>query len=99
MPKKSLYIPKKVLIHASGIDKKIVDADIKNNILKMDENGYIWYREAAQYVCKKWADGKIEMYDPNGEEPDKNFSSRVLSILDDQIAENKLTLSWGSSKK
>ena len=96
----SLYIPKRVLVLASGIDEKTVNSDINNGILKLGESGYIWYREATQYVCKKWEQGKTNMYDPNGGEPDHNFSSRVLSILDDEIAASNLSLRWngGSSK-
>jgi hypothetical protein len=43
---------------------------------------------------------KTYMYDPNGGEPDYNFSSRILSILDDEIAASNLSLRWngGSSK-
>ena len=97
----SLYIPKRVLIHASGIDEKTIDADIKNNNLKLTEDGYIWFRVAAQYVCEKWAGGKTTMYDPNAGEPDHNFSSRVLSLLDDEIGVSNLSFIWksGSDKK
>lgn len=90
----SLYIPKRVLVYASGIDEKTINADIKSGALRFNENGYIWYREAIQYVCKKWEQGKTEMYDPNGGEPDHNFSSRVMSILDDEIAASNLSFRW-----
>jgi hypothetical protein len=90
----SLYIPKRVLVNASGIDEKNVNADIKSGALKLNENGNIWYRQATQYVCQKWEQGKTDMYDPNGGEPDHNFSSRILSILDDEIGVSNLSFKW-----
>ena len=98
---KSLYIPKWMLICASGIEERIVNSDIKDGILSLSKDGYIWYREASQYVCKKWEQGKTKMYNPNGGEPDHNFSSRVLSILDDEIGVSNVSLKWnkrGDSK-
>ncbi len=97
----SLYIPKRVLVLVSGIDEKIIEADIRSSLLRINTEGLIWYRDASQYVCAKWNEGKILMYDPNGGEPDNNFSSRILSFLDDAIGSSSLFLEWksGSNKK
>lgn len=92
--KNSLYITKEVLEHASGLDVAEMKKDIESGKLILDKNGMVWYRTASQYVMDKWSEGKAKMYDPNGGEPDHNFSSRVLSILDDEIAVSNLIFTW-----
>jgi hypothetical protein len=95
MPKNnSLYITKRILELASGIDKKMIDNDIAEGLIRVNDDGLIWYRTASQYVTNKWQDGKVNMYDPNMGEPDHNFSSRVLSLLDDDIAAGNVSITW-----
>lgn len=90
-----LHIPKDLLILASGLDKKAVEADIKSGKLVMipgkDEIGY---HEALVYVFMKWKEGKDEMYPPYSDEPEHSFAARILSHLDDQIAVENLEMTW-----
>ena len=43
--KGGFYIPKHVLVHASGIDEKIINSDIKDGKLQTNQQGFIWYPE------------------------------------------------------
>lgn len=90
-----LHVPKDLLIVASGLDKNVVNADIKSGKLVMlpgkDE---IWYHEALKYVFKKWQEGEDKMYPPYSDEPEHSFAARILSCLDDQIAVENLEMRW-----
>lgn len=88
-----LFLPKKLLISASGIDPKIIAADEKSGKLDFDEQGNIWYHNALNYVVDKWEEGAL-MYSPISEKEEHNFASRVLSRLDDQISAGNLEMVW-----
>lgn len=89
----SLYIPIKTVAYASGIDEKQISKDIEGGILRC-KNGYIWYRDAAQYVYQLWNKGKTLMYEPYSDDVDQSFAMRVLSLMDDEIAAGNLTVEW-----
>ena len=90
-----LHIPKDLLIIASGLDKKVVNADIKSRKLVMiPGKDDIWYHEALVYVFRKWKEGEDEMYPPCSNEPEQSFAARILSHLDDQIAVENLEMTW-----
>ena len=90
-----LHIPKDLLILASGLDKKVVDGDLRSRKLVVTPGkDEIWYHDALVYVFDKWNEGKDKMYPPYSEEPEQSFAARVLSHLDDQIAVENLEMTW-----
>lgn len=90
-------MPIAVLAHASGVDEKQISKDIEGGILR-STNGYIWYRDAAQYVYELWHKGKVLMYQPYSDDVDHSFAMRVLSLMDDEIAAGNLTVKWKEKK-
>ena len=91
---RSLYIPIHILVTASGIERTIITRDISSGLLPTKEKKYIWYRDAIQYVFKKWEEGKTDMYDPHGVDVDNNIQSRILSRIDDEIGVDNLAFAW-----
>ena len=88
-----LRIPKELLTEASGIEKRIIDADAASKRIVFDEINEIWYHEALQYVFKKWNEG-TKMLPPFSDKPEGSFAARVMSRLDDQIAVGNLEMKW-----
>lgn len=90
----SLSIPKDVLVSASGIDTKIIEKDIASGLIITKDKYFIWYRDAIQYVFRKWEEGKTKMYDPHGVGIDNSIQARILSRMDDEIGCGNLTFLW-----
>lgn len=83
-----LHFSAKELSSASGISLKTILKDIESNVLHANDGNEIWYRDAVLYVHTKWNEGKVEMYPPyDGSSIDSNIAMRLLSQLDDRIAE------------
>lgn len=91
---KGLMIPIHILEIASGISNQQIKQDIANSTIRIQFDGYIWYRDALVYVFNKWKEGKIEMYPPYSEDPDQSFAARVLSLMDDEITVHNLKVEW-----
>ena len=90
-----LHLPKDLLILASGLDKKVIEADIKSRkLVLIPGKDEIWYHDALNYVFDKWKEGKDLMYPAFSDEPENSFAARVLSHLDDQIAVENLEMTW-----
>ena len=89
----SLYIPKEMLIIASGLDEKEISRDEADNVLCFVD-GFIDYRSALVYVDRKWKEGKSQMFPPYSEDPNSSFASRVLGLIDDEIATGGLKMEW-----
>ena len=89
----SLYIPKELLIKASGIQKDVVDKDEASGIITF-QDGFIWYNNAISYVTRKWSEGKTQMYPPISNDQEHSFPTRILSLLDDELASGRLKMEW-----
>lgn len=94
---RGLYFPIRILVIASGIDEKQIAKDIKSGMLR-SANGFVWYRDAAQYVYNAWDKGTASMYPPYSDDVDQSFAMRVLSLMDDEIAVENLTVEWKEKK-
>lgn len=96
--KNGLFIPISLLVNASGISESTIKKDVKNSVLSADSQGYIWYRDAITYVFEKWESGKTEMYNPYCDDNKNSFASRVLDMIDDEIAVDHLSAEWKDKK-
>ena len=94
---RGLYFPIRILAIASGIDEKQIAKDVKSGMLR-SANGVVWYRDAAQYVYNEWDKGTAQMYPPYSDDVDQSFAMRVLSLMDDEIAVENLTIEWKEKK-